>query len=182
MNKNGTWILALATAAAVAILPSSASAQISLELRGGLQSPTGDLDDVADGNAGFGGDIFFSVNPQLSIYGGYGIENFDEDINSTGFEAGAKFILSSGSGGVLPWIRAGAILHELEFANGATSDRGLGFQTSAGVDIPLGEVLSFSPAVRYQRFSPEFDTLIGDFEETASFFSLDFGLHIHPGG
>ncbi len=182
MNKNRTWILALATAAAVAIVPSAASAQVSLEFRGGLQTPTGDLDDVADGNAGFGGDIFFNVSPQLSIYGGYGIENFDEDINSSGFEAGAKFILSSTGEGVLPWIRAGAILHELEFENGATSDRGLGFQTSAGVDIPLGQVLSFSPAVRYQRVSPEFDTLIGSFEGTAGFFSLDFGVHIHPGG
>lgn len=181
MNRFGMMTLALASAAAVVVAPAAASAQVSLEVRGGLQKPTGDFGDGVGGDAGFGGDVFFSVSPRLSIYGGYGIEKFDSDVESSGFEAGAKFIFASPGSGVLPWVRGGAILHKLE--NGGLiqveSDRSLGIQAAAGVDIPLGNVLSFSPAVRYQTYTPDFDGLD---DGSVSFVSLDFGVHIHPGG
>lgn len=147
----------------------------------------------ARGDAGFGGDVIFNVSPALSVYGGYGWDRFgcegcgDGDwITSRGFEAGAKLILPAESmRAVSPWIRGGIVANKAKVDIGGfetTSDTGLGLQASVGVDVPLGDVLSFSPALRYQRFSADFAT-IGDFlvaSETVSYLSLDFGLHIHP--
>ncbi len=179
--------------------PSAATAQaVSLELRGGLDRSVSEFRDdggiAARGDAGFGGDVIFSVTPMLSIYGGYGWDRFgcvgcgDADwITSHGFEGGAKllFAFSPLSRTLTPWIRAGVVANKakVQFAGfETTSDTGLGFQASAGVDVPLGDVLSFSPALRYQRFGADFATL-GDIlvaKETVSYLSLDFGLHIHP--
>lgn len=187
MNIKTLPVLAGALAALTLAAPQQAQSQVSLEVRGSLQKPVGDFADVADGEAGFGADVFFNVNPRVSVYGGYGIENFgcdgcgeDDGYTSRGFEAGAKFIFTRNAG-VLPWARLGATFHELELETNAvslTSDRKVGFQAALGADIPLGDVLSFSPALRYQAFNPDFGTA-GN--ENVGFLAVDFGLHIHPG-
>lgn len=191
LNRTGALVAILLTAAIAA--PQAAEAQISLEVRGSLQRPIDDFNDRANGDVGFAGDVFFHVNRSLSLYGGYGLERFgcsgcssQDGLTSKGFEAGAKLMAGSGRGGVLPWIRVGAVLHELEVDDGAlqaTSDRKVGLQASAGLDIPLGDVLSFSPALRYQAYRAEFplvnDALVALMD--VRFLTLDFGLHIHPG-
>ena len=179
--------------------PSLTAAQaVSIELRGGLDRSVSDFRDAggieARGDAGFGGDVIFNVAPMLSIYGGYGWDRFGcagcgegDWITSRGFEGGAKILFAAAplSGTLSPWIRAGVVANQakVEYSGfHTTSDTGIGFQASVGVDLPLGEVLSFSPALRYQRFPADFAT-IGDAlvaEETVSYLSLDFGLHIHP--
>ncbi|MEQ9399885.1 MAG: outer membrane beta-barrel protein [Longimicrobiales bacterium] len=191
MNKTTTLA---ALVAAFAIAAPAAQAQISLEARGSIQNPTGDFGDDATSEAGFAGAVFFNVSPRLSLYGGYGVETFgcegcndDDGYQSKGFEGGAKFILTPTPTGVLPWVRAGATFHDLEVESGAfraTSDRKVGFQASAGVDIPLGQVLSFSPALRYQAYTAEFDVISDNIvaERDVAFLALDFGVHIHPGG
>ena len=190
--KHSTMLTALAASLALAA-PLAAQNQVSLELRGSLQRPTGDFGDAANGDAGFGGDVFINLNPRLSLYGGYSLENFgcegcgdDDRFRSKGFEAGAK-VLFGQRGAILPWARAGATFHQLEVDNGvidATSDRKVGFQASVGVDIPLGQVLSFSPALRYQAYQAEFDVIDDAVvaQRDVGFLALDFGLHIHPGG
>jgi len=191
-----TTLFAAATGLAA---PSGATAQaLSLELRGGLNRPVSDFRDrggiAARGDAGFGGDVIFSVGPTLSLYGGYAWDRFgcvdceDGDwITSRGFEAGAKVLFSTAERALpgRPWVRLGVVANKAELqllGFDSTSDTGVGFQGSVGVDLPLGEVLSFSPALRYQRFSAEF-TPVGDLtvaKTTVSYLSLDLGLHIHP--
>lgn len=175
----------------LAALPANAQ-QISLEGRGALTFPTGDFGDVADGGAAFGGDVFVNLSHSLSIYGGYQYEMFDcagcdgDGFTSSGFEAGAKFLMNRESG-VLPWARVGAIFNKLDYEEGsfeAESDRSIGLQASVGLDIPLGETLSFSPALRYQAWTADFGAIpevLGSEVDMRSF-SLDFGLHVHPGG
>ncbi|MFO8173564.1 MAG: hypothetical protein R6T96_04720 [Longimicrobiales bacterium] len=190
-------IVPLALLLAAFLTPMGAEAQgISLELRGGLNLPVGDFSDEAgveaDSEAGIAADLILPIRETISLYAGFGREWFgcdacegDDGLNTTGLEAGVKFILPSGELPVLPWIRGGATFHKAEFTLGgveADSDWGLGYQASVGVDIPLGEVLSFSPALRYQAYTADFDPLGLDFldiEQDISFLSLDFGFHIH---
>jgi hypothetical protein len=179
--------------------PSPATAQtVSLEVRGGLDRSVAEFRDAggmaARGDAGFGGDILFNVTPIVSLYGGYGWDRFGcagcgegDWITSRGFEGGAKLLFAASplSGALSPWIRAGVVANEARVAyNGfeTTSERGVGFQVGVGVDLPLGAVLSASPAIRYQRFPADF-TVIGEgtlADETVSYLSFDVGLHFHP--
>lgn len=166
--------------------------QISFEGRGALTFPTGDFGDRADGDAGFGADVFVNVSPRLSVYGGYQYEMYEcagcdtDGYTANGFEAGAKLLFSR-EGGILPWAKIGAIFNTLEVEEGlvdAESDRGIGLQAAVGADIPLGETLSFSPALRYQTWSADFDVFgeLTEVEVDVSSFALDLGLHVHPGG
>jgi len=111
-----------------------------------------DFGGVVDGDAGVAGNVFYNVNPNVSVYGGYPWEQFDdgtEGVTSNGFEGSVRLLLPRESG-VLPRVRLGATLDKLDIDGGPQSDRALGFQGSVGLDIPLGEVLSFSPALRDQ--------------------------------
>lgn len=200
--KKSMFVITASLVASAATLPTTAAGQgISLELRGSLQKPVGDFDDRADGNAGYGAAAFFSVSPNLSIYGGWAHESFgceagcDTDgFESEGFEGGVKFIVTR-MGGVLPWIKGGPVYHQLEVESGFddeggddddldfVSDRSLGFQVAVGADIPLGMVLSFSPALRYQKYSTEFELLedVAAVKRDVGFLALDLGAHIHLG-
>lgn len=184
-----------AAATTLAWAPTVSAQDVSIEIRGGLNRPISDFRDngpQARGDAGFGGDVIFNVTPRFSLYGGYGWDRFgcegcaDGDwITSRGWEGGAKILFSEAGTPVAPWVRGGFVFNQAKVAQGsseAISDRGTGFQGSFGLDIPLGQVIWFAPAVRYERFPAEFNagpiTLI---DQTVSFLSLDFGLHIHPG-
>lgn len=170
----------------------------ALEIRGGLNLPTGDFGDEggvdAESEAGFGADLMIPLNPRFTLYAGAGREMFgcascddNDGFTSTGLEGGAKILLSRGQSGVLPWLKVGAIYHKARFEFDGVegeSDWGLGFQVGGGVDIPLGEVLSFSPGIRYQRYTATFEPLDLEFFEIdndVGFLSLDMGLHIQFG-
>ena len=184
--------LAFAVALSGTLAAAPASAQISLEGRGSLQYPTGDFGDGAKSEAGLGLDVFFNVSPALSIYAGYTRDQFgcdqcgnDDGWSTNGLEAGAKLLFAR-EGSILPWARVGGVWQRLEIdADGseANSDRELGLQVSGGLDIPLGEVLSFSPAIRYQTWTADFEPVPGliTAEQEVSFLALDLGLHVHLG-
>lgn len=172
-----------------------AQASAAVEIRGSLNYPVGDFANHSGVNArseaGFGADFIVPAWPRVSLYVGAGREMFgcadcegDDGFTTTGFEAGAKLLFAR-EGTVLPWIKAGAIYHEGRIDLGGSkgeSDWGFGFQGAAGADIPLGEVLSFSPAIRYQTYTakfPPFGLDLFRLRQPVSFFSLDLGLHIH---
>jgi len=180
---------------ALPVRPVSAQSRPAVEIRGGLNLPVGDFSDppgvAAESDAGFAADLIVPVNPRFSVYGGIGRELFgcdgcggNDKLRTTGLEAGLKFLFRR-EGSVLPWLKAGAIYHKMTIrVDGVEgdSDWGLGFQAAAGADIPLGAVLSFSPALRYQTYTAKFQPFGLDFlapRNDVSFLSLDLGLHIH---
>ncbi len=192
LNTLGATALAAALAFAA---PSAAQGQLALEIRGSINNPMGDFGDDggldAKSEAGFGGDLIYSVSPNLSVYGGYEQQMFgcdgcgdDEGATSSGFEGGAKLIAYRD--GLLPWLKAGVVGRKLQLEDNGfevESDTGVGFQVAAGVDIPLGDVLWFSPGVRYEAYDAEFD-IVDEFvtaEQSVQFLALDLGLHIHLG-
>ncbi len=191
-------VLFCVTALGVLSLPAdpiSAQSGPAVEIRGGLNLPLGEFSDspgvAAESDAGFAVDLIVPVNPRFSAYGGVARDLFgcegcggSDKLRTTGLEAGVKFLFRR-EGSVLPWVRAGAVYHKLTIHIAGVegdSDWGLGFQAAAGADIPLGEVLSFSPALRYQTYAAEFQPFGLDFlasRNDVSFLSLDFGVHIH---
>jgi hypothetical protein len=96
-----------------------------------------------------------------------------------GFEGGVKAQFSTEST-IYPWIKVGLTSKEVEF-EGETftfeSDRKIGFQGAFGVDYPLGEVLSVSPAVRVNLMSVDDDDFFDD--PDVRFLTFDLGVHIH---
>lgn len=170
---------------------SAQAGELSLEFRGGYNFPMGDFDDSgAESQFGFGADMIVSLNPALSVYGGWGRDQFDcencgddDSYHSQGFEAGMK-LLAPREEGMLPWIRAGAIFHDLSGEIGGVefdSDNGFGFQGSVGVDIPLTHSFSVSPALRFQSWTAEFSGPLNAFqaEQDVRYLSLDVAAHIH---
>jgi len=197
MKKITTGLLALAAVA----LAASAQAQaipvspFSVEVRGGLAFPTGDLEDVAESGITVGANGTYMFTPQLGLYAGFTYNAFglvdeaeelgiDGSINTYGFDAGVKAMFPSPTLPVTPFLKGGLVYHkveldidDLELGDDDDSDFGLGFEVGGGVMVPLGPRLSFTPAVSYTSFKPSYE---GDDEDDDSItsFRVDVGLNI----
>jgi opacity protein-like surface antigen len=199
MKKITTGLLALAAVA----LAGSAQAQaipvspFSVEVRGGLAFPTGDLDDVADSGITVGANGTYMFTPMLGLYAGFtynafGLpeeaEEFDVDgsINTYGFDAGIKAMFASPTMPVTPFVKGGLVYHkveldieDLDLGDEDDSEFGLGFEVGGGVMVPLGPRLSFTPAVSYTSFKPNFEGEEEDDEtDSITSFRVDVGLNI----
>lgn len=190
-----TRFLTVALATLGLSVPGMAEAQevrgIGLEVRGGFNVPTGSFKDSgAETEMSFGGDVILNVHPALSLYGGWGRSQFGcdgcggtDDIHSSGPELGVK-VIGSRYRGVLPWARLGLTYHQLSGTLASAefeSDRRAGVQASLGADIPLGEVLSIAPAVRFQNWTARF---AGPFEmfgvdQNVRYVAFELGAHFH---
>ncbi len=196
MKKITTGLVALAAVA----LAGSAQAQalpvspFSVEVRGGLAFPTGDLDDIADSGITVGANGTYMFTPMLGLYAGFTYNAFglpeeaddleiEGSVNTYGLDAGLKAMFATPTLPVTPFLKGGLVYHKIEVEIEDTdlddeleSDSGLGFEVGAGVMVPLGPRLSFTPAVSYTSFKPEFDGEEGDDNVTS--FRVDVGLNI----
>ena len=178
------------------VMASGAQAQSNLELevRGDVNLPTGDFSEPtgldADAKLGFGALLFLPVRSRISLYGGGGQEYFDcedcpgddDEVITSGFEAGVKIPLPAEDTPLHPWVRAGLVYYTVDVTRGgleAESDWNLGFQAAAGLEFPVGERFSIAPGIRYQTFSAELDDPgidVPSLESDVSYFSFDLGL------
>jgi opacity protein-like surface antigen len=196
MKKITTGLVALTAVA----LAGSAQAQalpvspFSVEVRGGLAFPTGDLDDIADSGITVGANGTYMFTPMLGLYAGFTYNAFglpeeaddleiEGSVNTYGLDAGLKAMFATPTLPVTPFLKGGLVYHKIEVEIEDTdlddeleSDSGLGFEVGAGVMVPLGPRLSFTPAVSYTSFKPEFDGEEGDDNVTS--FRVDVGLNI----
>jgi opacity protein-like surface antigen len=196
MKKIATGLVVLAAAA----LAGSAQAQaipvspFSVEVRGGLAFPTGDLDDIADNGITVGANGSYMFTPMLGLYAGFTYNAFslldeaedagvDGSINTYGFDAGVKAMFATPTLPVTPFLKGGLVYHkveldvdDLDLGEEGDSDFGLGFEVGGGVMVPLGPRLSFTPAVSYTSFKPKFDG--EDTDESVTSFRVDVGLNI----
>lgn len=162
---------------------------LSFDVRGGYSFPFGDFSDSAESDFGFGVGAVFNLTNSFGIYGGWARDGFgcdictdDDQIHASGFEGGIKFLIPS-ERSIVPWLKAGVIGHTVTFDSGIVafeSDRKYGFQGAAGIDFPLGDVVSVSPAVRVNFLDLD-DPDDDDFLESAEvrWLSLDIGAHFH---
>lgn len=189
-------MLAAFAALTVAGSASAQSLPLSLEIRGGLPFPTGELNDVGEdiGNGlgpGYtvGGSVSLDLTPMVGVYGGYTFTHFQvEDfegigLNSDGFDAGLRLSLPT-AGGISPWAKGGVVYHDAEvvFDDDVqtnpdeldVSERQLGFEVGGGIDVRLGQRLSLTPGVSYVRFGTD----AGFNERDVSYIKGDVGLRL----
>jgi hypothetical protein len=185
-------LVAASDAQAQGILP------FSIEARGGLAFPTSDFPTgnggvgEAENGVGFGVNAAFNFLPGVAVYGGWDRVTFgagdtllgggDAEFIDQGFAVGGKLSLPLGLlVGVSPWVKAGALIRTLDLEGnegeslfaGEASGRSTGFEVGAGVDIPLGLVLSFTPGVTYRTYKPDFG---GESDDAVSYVDVSLGL------
>jgi hypothetical protein len=140
---------------------------LSLEVRGHVAFPTGDLANparvAADVGTGYGGaaDLTFRLSPLFGIYGGvsgtqFETKNSDQKLTDYGFDVGAKLTLPTGTG-LSPFLRGGAVFHQIRGEAGNQDipyrDEEVGFEVGGGIVLPLGPTVSVTPTVRYVTFN-----------------------------
>lgn len=172
-----SFSLVAAAALALAGAPEAAQSQLALEARLGATMPTGDLSDFDQtAGLGFAGELMYTVQRNLTLYGGLGHHRFtcdgcDEDFSSTGLQAGAKLILGQ-SESAFPWVRAGLMLHRPS-VDGDSGDWGVGLDSGIGIDWNVGPSFYLVPALRFNTYSSE--------DIGLSYFTIDLGAHFHLG-
>jgi hypothetical protein len=191
-----SWKMSLALAASMpALWAPEADAQqraLSFDARGGYGFPISDFGDSVESDFGFGAGLVFSLTDSFGIYGGWARDAFgcdelvvcdgDSQVKVQGLEVGVKFLIPTESR-ILPWLKAGLIAHEVKLETDvfeSESDREYGFQAAAGLDFPLGEVVSVSPGLRFNMLEASDDAGIADPE--VKYLSFDLGLHFHIPG
>jgi hypothetical protein len=169
----------------------------AVEGRGAFAIPTGEWTDEDGIGNGYG----FGANAQVgygafAIYAGW--ENFifgldddglDEDVDAnahdTGFRAGLMGSFPVADDVMSIFANAGIIYNTLTTRVGDDtgsfefeSDNALGWEAGAGVLVPLGQSLSFTPAVRYRSHPAEFEAFseLGGAETTVGYVVVDVGL------
>ncbi len=168
---------------------------LSLEVRAGAGVPIGDFASAdtppaAEPGIGFGAGAIFHASRTLGLYGGYsqtgfgcgdcGIFNIDDTVTDRGFGLGAQASFARGPAGLLPWLRAGVIRHQLRFTGGGssvTSDPAFGFAAGAGVAWSPAPRLTVTPGVHFRGYSADFP--LGTLPERSadvSYLGVDVGL------
>lgn len=177
----------------VAVAPRAhAQIPLSIDVRGGAALPQGDLGDDAalgaDMGWGFEGSVGLALTPMFSLYGGGSRYVFEREGNTIGsdgefvdlgFHAGAKVSLAPVVLGASPWVRGGVIFHDLEQDDAGATEEDTstkpGFEVGAGLEIPLGRVLSFTPGARYHSYRQESPSLLSSQELNVSAWHIEFG-------
>lgn len=128
--------------------------QFSVEPRVGVTFPTGDLSSAgAEAGLALGGELMMTFHRNLTAYVGLQRHQFSCDADcdlgrnprSSGLGAGLKYIFPSPPDALI-WGRAGFLAHQLSADNGA-GDRNLGFEGSAGIDMPIRPRLYLTPHI-----------------------------------
>jgi len=173
--RTRSWIGA--TSLLLALAPAAAAAQsgrVSLEARGGVAIPRGDLRN-GGAHSGFaaGLDLMHSMAPWLSAYVGVSRDEFDGGFSSSGAQLGGK-IVPGVWGSTTPWLNVG-VLGQKMTAGRAESDFGFGVEGGAGADFALTNRLSLTPALRYRTYDAAFNAA----ELSARYWVMTFGAHLH---
>lgn len=166
-------------AAALALVPAAAAAQMALPIQlgisGGAAFPMGDFgrDDAFGTGWGFDANATLQVAPGIGLYAAYdrydfpverdlffGLAQTTGNVIDQGFAGGLRLAVPGGGFGLSPWVRGGAVYNSLQFdyddvEDDPESDTGLGFEVGGGLEFPLGLVVSVTPSVRYRSYKTD---------------------------
>lgn len=195
-------LLVAGVVAVGAVQAESMEAQVlplAVEARAGFSVPTGDWAEGEDiGNGwGFGVNGLFDINPIFAVYAGWERYSFDADdsefegasfdVTDDAFRAGLEVGLPLPLP-LAPFVSGGLTYGQLKMGVSDEtasvefkSDRAIGYEIGAGVGIPLGLVMTFTPAIRYSSHDAEFEALedLGEAGVTSvDRFTVDMGLRI----
>lgn len=161
-------ICALLTMIAATGMAQESGKRFGLELTANGLAATSDYGN-ASLSAGMGSElnIHYRFMPHLGAYAGWSWNKFssdqsfagtDMDFEETGYNLGLQFNHPLGISTVSYFVRAGGTWKHLEIENEdgdiiSDSGHGLGWQVSAGLEIPLNTRLSLVPGAKYSSLS-----------------------------
>lgn len=170
-------------------LSAPASAQFSVELRGG--GAVGNHQPAAAGletgiAPAFSAAAEVRVHSLVSLYAGYSRASFgceegfctDRDVTFTSSGIGSGLRLDPSG---LPWLRTGLVYHGLEVqsADGTEDwDPGIGYEIGSGLSFSPGRRIHLLPGVSYRRHLATADGV----EATTSLLIAEIGVRISLGG
>lgn len=186
-------------AVALALAAPAAQAQIlpiSVEGRGGLTFPTGDLARSVSPGYTVGVAAKLRFIPLVRLYGGWeytqfeakdGVPGLESTLTDSGFRVGGQLgiPLVGMLTGFSPYVQAGAILNQAVTRTGddddalgsvrIESERTLGYEVGGGASIRLGPLLAFTPEVRFRSYRPDYGDAASTRDEL-SYVSASFGI------
>lgn len=184
--------LALAATLALATIPAAGQERLALELRGGVDVPTAEIDgDELGTGFGFDATLRYRFMPHLAAYAGWDWIRFspddsfagaDLDFEETGYVFGLRFEHPFTASSPLSfWARAGGTYDHLEIENAdgdviADSEHGLGWEAAAGLAIPVTPRLSLTPGARYRSLDRDVELPGGTSEVELRYVALEIGL------
>lgn len=147
---------------------------VSAEIRAGVAVPTGEFAEAepgigAESGPMVGAALVVHFTSRLALVGGYSLGWFgcprcaQQGLEQTVMDQGADIALhleSPAWRGMIPWARAGGLLHHITFAGAGgelSSDFAPGYQAGAGVRLSLPGALQLTPGFHYRGFPAELD-------------------------
>lgn len=177
--------------------------QLSVEARGGLTMPYGDLSKNSHAAQGFGasGALHLGITPKLGVYAGGSYHTFvcnpvqcGGDLNSRGGEAGVRYAFP-GTGIITPWVRGGLMVHRAYWSAPVSrvgveetpvdptlvsfleSEWDRGFELGGGLDFQIRDATAFTLGARHHRYSTQFPrSELPPLDRTFSYFLVDVGF------
>lgn len=166
-----TYALLIALAAS-AFATDLAAQRATVDLRGAVAAPTGELANADLGvGVGFGATVAWRLQPHLHLYGGWDWMQFSSDdafagakpdFEETGYTLGLRFEHPlRASARTMYRLEAGATYKHIEVENEdgdlvADTDHGLGYEVGAGLLLPMGQTWKFAPTLRSRALSRDF--------------------------
>ncbi len=163
----------------------------ALELRPGINYAVNNISD-ADPGLGFGAElaIAYKLMPHLAAYAGWSYNNFaveqsfagtDASFEETGYTFGFQFIHPIGDSDIKYLIRTGGTYNHIEIENNygdiiIDSGHGLGWQAEVGLVIPLSDIFSLLPSVRYRSLNREIEINSVSTNVNLTYISAGIGL------
>jgi hypothetical protein len=163
---------------------------LSFEVRGGVGLPTGDFNDGPSTGWIVGGTVHYRAQPQIGVYGGFDFASFPPDDEEQGVDiafrdygvrGGIRYELAAMAPTITPWLEAGLMVNRTsvkgssgEVSATVDAEWALGFESGAGLSIPLGSRAALTPGFRFRSHKADFGDELG--ETTVSYFVVDVGV------
>lgn len=136
------------------------------------------------------GTFYYRFLEHTSIYLGWGWKKFGSnnsfagnnmDFEETGYTYGLQFKHPLPGTRLNYVVRAGGIYNHVEIENSAgdiVSDtgHGLGWQTAAGIEVPLGRSWTLIPNLKYSSLSRDFESGENKFNSNLNYLSTQIGF------
>ncbi len=179
----------------ITILSFSAYAQEQarwgFELSGGSSVAIGKIGDASTKiGGGFEGIFHYRFMPHAGLYAGWGWNSLaannsflgnNVNFEETGYVFGLQFKHPIDNSRLSYFVRLGGLYNHIETEN-TTGDiihdtkHGLGFQSSVGIDIPLGGKWSITPGIKFNSLSRTIQPIASFDKMNLNYLSLRIGI------
>lgn len=168
-----------------------AQSRWGFELSGGSSVAIAKIGDASTKvGGGFEGIFHYRFMPHTGLYGGWGWNSLSAEnsflgnnvsFEETGYVFGLQFKHPIANSRLSYFVRLGGLYNHIETENMQgeiihDTKHGLGFQSSLGIDIPLGAKWSITPSVKFNALSRTIQPIEGIDKMNLNYLTLRVGI------